>query len=125
MDFDQAILSHTKWKMRLLRCIRGMELPPSSVDVGREDVCALGEWLKAESHRYAAFASFHEAVAAHAQFHRCAAQVVLALERGDRAAAEAMLEAGTPYSGASAATIFAIMRLRAELRRFGRVRQHA
>ncbi len=71
--------------------------------------------------QYAKCASFHDTKAAHAAFHPGAAEVVRALEIGDRRKAEAMMRADGAFSVASEAVVLALTKLRGEVRKAGAV----
>lgn len=80
---------------------------PAPLDTGRialDNACALGQWLHEEGRaRHGSLPAWQRCVHAHANFHRAAGSVAAAVNRGDHAAARAMLASGTPFSGASRA----------------------
>ncbi|MCP5271306.1 MAG: CZB domain-containing protein [Burkholderiaceae bacterium] len=80
---------------------------PTPLDTGRiamDNACALGQWLHEDGRsRHGDLPAWQRCVQAHANFHRAAGSVAAAVNRGDHAAARAMLAAGTPFSGASRA----------------------
>ncbi len=115
LDLHEAILAHTRWKMRLLQFIHGRSEALLVSEVERDDLCALGKWLQNEGARHAASAAYREAVQAHTEFHLRAAQVVERADSGDRAGAESMLGAGGAYAAASDAVVLALTKLRIEL----------
>jgi hypothetical protein len=117
MDFHEAILAHTRWKMHLLQFIQGSGDPLVAADVARDDLCALGKWLHGEGTEYASYVTYDEASTAHAAFHLRAAEVVRSVEGGDREGAERMLHSGAPYAEASDAVVLALTKLRVDVRR--------
>ena len=88
---------------------------PTPLDTGRiaqDNACALGQWLHEDGRaRHGDLPAWQRCVEAHANFHRAAGSVAAAVNRGDHAAACAMLAAGTPYSGASRALGLALQDL--------------
>jgi hypothetical protein len=125
MDLTTAIAAHIKWKIRLLQCINGQEEPPKATEVAQDGACDLGKWLLGAGMQYERLASFRETKSAHAAFHLRAAEVVTALEMGDKRQAEAMLHAETPYSVASDAVVLALTKLRADANKAGRASAQA
>jgi hypothetical protein len=119
MDFTEAITAHTRWRIRLFRCIRGQAELPDAPEVARDDVCELGRWLEGAGKEYVSLAEFRETRSAHATFHLRAAEVVSAAEGGEKDQAEAMLRAGTPYGVASEALILALTKLGTVVRKAG------
>jgi methyl-accepting chemotaxis protein len=117
MDFQEAIVAHTKWKMRLFQGIRGQGPLPDAGEVARADRCDLGRWLVGEGAQHAAYDSYREVVAAHAEFHQRAADVVRTSKGGDAEGAEAMLASGGLYALASDAVVLAAAKLRADMER--------
>lgn len=115
MDFHEAILAHTRWKIRLLQFIRGSGEPLVVADVAPDDLCALGKWLHGEGTQYASYATYNEANKAHAAFHLRAAEVVRRVEGGDREGAEGMLQSGSTYAEASDAVVLALTKLRVDV----------
>jgi hemerythrin len=85
LDMQKTIDTHTVWLDRLRDYVKGQESSDYHVaDVGQEDLCLLGNWLKLYSsqgwNQYAEFQSLQES---HRQFHQIAAAVVAARQSGD------------------------------------------
>jgi chemoreceptor zinc-binding protein len=117
MELDEAIVTHTRWKMRLLQGVRGQgELPPVA-EVGRDDACALGRWFAGEGAVYASWVAWQQARSAHVDFHRRAAEVVAAALAGNAKGAEALLAPAAGYAEASEAVVFALTKLKTQLAR--------
>ena len=114
MNFDDAIAAHIKWKVRLNQFIDGTstEKLDSNV-VCKDNMCDLGKWIYGEGAKYKAEVSHRTLVERHANFHRCAADVVKKVEAGDPTSARSML-AGA-FAVASKDTIGAIMQLKKEV----------
>jgi hypothetical protein len=115
MDFDEAIVSHLKWKIHLRNFLdgRGKKLDVGSV--AKEDECELGRWIREEESRFADSPPFRELAEKHTQFHRTAAEIVRKAETGDKQGAEALLATGRDFSCASRDIVGAIMRLEEEV----------
>lgn len=112
MDLDNAAQTHGEWKLRLRLAITKKEFVDTQV-IARDDCCALGKWLHGEARqRYAGLAALGACVTQHAAFHREAGKVASAINAGDYANAEKMLDAGTPYSKVSSAVVAAILTLK-------------
>lgn len=103
MNIVQAIAAHAAWKRRLRRMITGHEPCVSSDAVWHDDRCELGAWMHGDGQRLIGCDAFDEAFSSHVEFHRCAGDVVSAVEQGDRLRAEALMAAGSAFERASAA----------------------
>ncbi len=114
MDLQEAIRAHSDWKTKL----RGAISSKSQLDVStiaRDDCCALGKWLHGESRpTYGPLASHKACVTKHASFHKEAAKVAGAINKGSYGEALEMLELGKAYALASNEVVFAIGALKRE-----------
>lgn len=117
MHIVHAIAAHVAWKRRLRRIVAGLERMVPSDAVWHDDLCDLGLWMHGEGQRMAGHPAFDAAFDAHVEFHRCAGDVVQALEHGDGARAEALMAAGTACDLASTAIVHHLEELAAELDR--------
>ncbi|HEY0635544.1 MAG TPA: CZB domain-containing protein [Gammaproteobacteria bacterium] len=89
MNFFEAINAHVAWKMRLQQHIKGESAERlDAAIVGRDDLCALGKWLHAHREQHNDMAQFRQVVELHADFHRCAAEIIDTVNRGKRQEAE-------------------------------------
>lgn len=117
MDLHHARQGHASWRSQLERATGpGGERPDTATtaDAGR---CDFGAWLNGPGQqRFGERAAWRQCVQRHAEFHRAAGSVAAAINRGDSAAARAMLAAGTPFTGAERALLAAIDALMAEAR---------
>ena len=120
MDLTEAVIAHMRWKIRLLQGINGQAELPNSADVARDDVCDLGKWLGHATFEYSSLTGFSDTKSKHAAFHLRAAEVVAAVEKGERDRAEAMLGADGPYTVASGEVVLALTTLRAAARKAGK-----
>ncbi len=94
MELKDAIDAHVNWKIRLRLLMAGQEKIDATV-ASKDNECALGKWIYGEGSR--ALAHDPEVLdglrKAHATFHQIAGNAVRAIQSGDVARAEAMLEA--------------------------------
>lgn len=113
MNFDDAVTAHIKWKMRLSQFIDGTSTEKlESATVCKDNLCDLGKWIYGEGAKYKAVPSYKNLVTLHANFHKCAADVLKKVEAGDKPAAKSILSG--PFVGASKDTVNAIMQLKKE-----------
>jgi Arc/MetJ-type ribon-helix-helix transcriptional regulator len=108
----EAIDSHVRWKARLKDYIEGKSTEElKSEVVGRDDQCTLGKWINGiGGERFSANPVFAVLKSRHAQFHRCAGEVLEVAERADRQIALHMIEEGA-YPDASEQVTAAIVKL--------------
>lgn len=115
MDFDEAIVSHLKWKIHLRNFLDGRGEKLDSAAVAKDDGCELGQWIYGEGKLFADTAPYQDLVRKHAQFHLRAAEVVQKAEVGDKRGAETLLATGREFSSASKDIVGAIMQLEMEV----------
>jgi len=89
MNFFDAINAHVAWKVRLQKHIKGVseELLDATV-VGRDDLCSLGKWIYNHVDLHGEMPLFRQVQEQHADFHRCAAEIIDTANRGDQVEAE-------------------------------------
>ena len=87
-----AAEQHVLWKNRLAHHIEGhIKESLDAVLVGQSGICQLGAWIKgAEFHELRGTQAYRELDFAHTLFHQYGAEIMLKLEQGDRAAANAI-----------------------------------
>jgi len=113
MNFDDAIAAHIKWKVRLGQFIDGTSTEQLKSDtICKDNLCDLGKWIYGDGTKYKALGHYKDLVTKHANFHRCAADVVKKVETGDRTGAKASLSGA--FASASKETVSAIMELKKE-----------
>lgn len=111
MDFEAAILSHTRWKRRLHASMAGEgRLDPA--EVGADDHCDLGRWLHEEAGRFAEHPDFQDLVAQHAAFHRAAGRVVDRINDGNHDEAHRLLGFDSEFAQCSLKVVDLLGRLR-------------
>jgi methyl-accepting chemotaxis protein len=112
--FDDAIAAHIKWKIRLGQFIDGTSTEKlNSATVCQDNACALGKWIYGEGTKYKTVSHYEDLRGKHANFHRCAGDVVKKVENNDPAGARAIL-AGE-FVNAAKETVTAIMALKSEI----------
>jgi methyl-accepting chemotaxis protein len=92
-DFDNVIVAHQSWKTKLRNAIREPQdaAALNTEEIRRDDACALGKWIHGSGTAYKADREYHQLLDRHADFHRCAADVVHHCQEGDLADARAVL----------------------------------
>ena len=112
--FDDAVAAHIKWKIRLTQFIDGTSSEKLDANVVCQDnQCALGKWIYGDGAKYQHVGHFDELKDRHAQFHRCAGDVVKRVDNRDLAGARAIL--GGEFTDASKKTVASIMALKGEV----------
>lgn len=92
MNFFDAINAHVAWKLRLRKHIDGKSeevLDPEVVAC--DDKCPLGQWIYSTLDIHDGLPLFHRVRIQHADFHRCAAEIIVAADEGNRDEAEKLL----------------------------------
>ena len=113
MNFDDAIAAHIKWKVRLTQFIDGTSTEQLKSDtVCKDNLCDLGKWIYGEGAQFNGKPHYRDLVTKHANFHRCAADVVKKVETSDKAGAKSLLSG--VFANASKETVTAIMELKKE-----------
>ena len=96
LNFKSAVDAHMKWKMRLDAYINGSS--SENLDAGvvcRDDQCPLGKWIYGRGGGEFGYSeTFFDMKAHHAHFHRCAGDIVLAAQAGDKGKARQLLHHG-------------------------------
>ena len=114
IDFQKAVAAHIKWKTRLRMFISGSGEQLESATVCKDNACDLGKWIYGDAVSLKGGATYEALRAEHANFHRCASDVVKEMENGRREAAEALLE-GEQFETASNRTVSAILQIEREV----------
>jgi hypothetical protein len=97
MNFEdeivKAIETHWKWKMRLRSAIDSGQTDANVAEVANDNVCEFGQWLYGptipdtvrDSVDYASVCKLH------ADFHKCAANVLKCVSNGQKTQANALM----------------------------------
>ncbi len=114
MDFDEAIKSHTFWKVTLRWMIRGQHRVDGE-KLERDDACEIGKWLRADGSKHSGCPAYQTLVREHAEFHTRAGAVARTLSEGNSEAALVMMSEQGEFAQASERTIAAIRQLQREV----------
>ncbi len=112
MDLDDAIRSHSSWKIRLSKYLRNPDGTLGPGEIGRDDRCELGRWLYGEGKKYALLPEYRTLVGEHARFHRAAANVVRKADQGHDTSKETALGQKSEFATASLNVVAAIAALK-------------
>jgi|ERR1051326_182171 hypothetical protein len=116
MNFDDAILAHSEWKRKLKQYLSNPDHSLQAADVEKDDQCKVGEWLfTGGGHKYSCLEEFKTLVAAHAAFHRAAADLVRAADRGEIVSVEDVIGLGTEFSKATSKVVSALVEMKAKM----------
>ena len=96
LNFKSAIDAHMKWKVRLQAYINGTsEEDLRSEVICRDDQCPLGKWIYSQGiGKFGYSETFFDMKAHHAHFHRCAADVLIKAQAGEKTQALHLLHSG-------------------------------
>ena len=112
--FDDAIAAHIKWKTRLNQFIDGSSTEKlDRAVVCKDNLCALGKWIYGDGEKYKNALHYEELLSNHANFHRCAGEVVGKVETHDKAGAISILQG--EFAVSAKETVTSIMSLRKEV----------
>jgi len=82
MNIEEAILAHARWKIRLMTYLKNPDGSINANDVGVDNKCELGTWIHGHAADYASIPEYSALKAAHAKFHRTAANIVRKADSG-------------------------------------------
>ena len=114
MNLFDAITAHVSWKLRLRNYVDGTSeeaLDPRHV--GRDDNCPLGQWIYENLDTHGERALFRQVQVQHADFHRCAAEIIETVDNGKPDAADRLL--GHDYAQLSRMIVKSLTQLDREL----------
>ncbi|MDR3487011.1 MAG: CZB domain-containing protein [Bradyrhizobium sp.] len=111
-EITKAIGAHGMWKARLKMAIETGKTDASVTDVGKDNVCAFGQWLYGPSVDAAMKGSgeFKEVQKLHAEFHKIAAQVLQLALQGKKGEADKVMAQGSAFTDVSGRLTSAMMR---------------
>lgn len=111
MDFEQAKGAHFDWKAKLKTYMKTPDGSLKSNIVGQDNQCVLGKWLYGEGKMYAHLPEYQELIKNHAEFHKCAAEVITKADSGLNVSEEIAFGIKSPYNSASSAVTNAIIKI--------------
>lgn len=121
MNFDEAIRAHGEWKFKLADYVRKPDRSLDAGKVGRDDACALGQWIHGEAAvRFVKSAELAKLRTEHARFHEVAAAIVKRADAGEKLAADVAIGAASPFADASLRVVSAITAMKKALVPHGR-----
>lgn len=96
LNFKSAVDAHMKWKIRLESYINGTSTEDLKVDVVcRDDQCPLGKWIYSRGGTEFGYSeTFFDMKVHHANFHRCAGEVLSQAQSGHKQQALDLLQRG-------------------------------
>lgn len=96
LNFKSAVDAHMKWKIRLESYINGTSKEDLKVDVVcRDDQCPLGKWIYSRGGGEFGYSeTFFDMKAHHANFHRCAGDILATAQAGEKEKALNLLHHG-------------------------------
>jgi len=87
--FYHAVEAHIKWKIRLQKHLDGTSEEKLNPDViCLDNQCALGKWIYGDGQGYQNMEGFEDLRLTHADFHKCASEVVRKADSGEKNEAE-------------------------------------
>jgi len=98
MNFQDAIVAHVSWKMKLSRYIQKPDKSLDSAKVEADNNCDLGKWIYGEGVKFSTDPKFKELVAEHAKFHKAAAGIIRRADSGVSVMEEVALGAKSDYA---------------------------
>ncbi len=93
LNLKEVLDAHDAWKGRLLDDLEGKN--PSPIDpatASSDRHCTLGKWLHGPGKKYRKLPEYQRALQAHAEFHVCAAEVVIENRSGNTERARELLK---------------------------------
>ncbi|MEQ1884381.1 MAG: CZB domain-containing protein [Bryobacteraceae bacterium] len=112
MNFDAAIQSHIAWKRTLADYLIQPNGSLRPAEVGADNRCELGKWIHGNSAALGTQTEYQELKSKHAEFHRCASDVVRMADSGQSISEEIALGSNSGYSQASIAVVRALMKMK-------------
>lgn len=109
MDFDQAMATHTKWKVRLAHYLAKHDGSLEPNQVALDNQCELGKWIYGEGARHRGLPEYTKLKNAHQRFHKAAAAIVERANEGFSVAEQIQLGACSAFTQASSAVVMALV----------------
>jgi hypothetical protein len=112
INTDQAINFHLAWRHKLLIYSKNPNLELDWKIVGADNQCDLGRWIYRIEPRFKDNSYFIELKISHAEFHKCAGEVVRRAHEEDFALVELTLGSGSNYDRLSKRVVLALQNFR-------------
>ena len=114
MNLTQAISKHIEWKVKFMSTILKQESMDTET-ISKDNCCELGKWLHEDGKaQFGNLASYAICLDKHATFHKEAGKIADKINEKKFSDAEAMLNAGQPYTTSSNNLYLAIKNLEKE-----------
>jgi len=95
-----AIAAHGMWKTHLVAAITTVSATVNVEDAGRDDRCKFGKWLHGTA-ELRGRSGFDHIKGLHAEFHRCAADVLRLAVAGEKDEARGLMDSASTYTRTS------------------------
>jgi predicted esterase len=113
VNWDDAVKTHTAWKMKLLTYIRDPSKKLDPAAVGVDNRCPLGMWLHGEGkQKLAAMPEFETLIAEHARFHQAVGSVVEQVNAGETVPDQTVLGWESEFAASSRSVVTTITKLK-------------
>ena len=113
MNFDDAIMAHSAWKMKLTLYIAK---PDKSLDhnvVCKDNVCDLGKWIYSDGEKnLASDNEFKKLKKNHADFHLEAGSIIKRADAKENVSEEIMLGSNSKFSKLSLEVVTSLMAMK-------------
>lgn len=107
MNFDEAIVAHAEWKLKLTLYLQGDGNLDHSI-VCQDNQCKLGKWIYSDGKKYANEHTYEHLRKVHADFHRCAGMVIQTVDSKKIDEAKNLIAPESEYTKISAIVVEAI-----------------
>lgn len=115
MNFDDAIKSHTMWKMKLASYITKPDHSLNASVVASDGNCELGKWLQGEGRKHASLPEFSSLASNHTRFHKAAGAVITKADSGQNVSEEIALGGRSEYASASSSVVSSLMAIKSKV----------
>jgi hypothetical protein len=112
MNFDEAIIAHSQWKLKLRSYVAQPDGSLKAGEVQLDNKCSLGQWLYGEGQKYSGFPEYATLKEEHAKFHKAAADIIRRADAKQDVSKELALGQKSDFLTASSNVINAITALR-------------
>src|SRR5664279_3859872 len=92
-EIVKAVETHWKWKMRLRSAINSEKADGNVAEIAKDDVCEFGQWLYGSTipDTVRASGDYASVRKLHADFHKCAANILECVSNGQKTQANALM----------------------------------
>jgi len=115
MNFDDAIAAHVDWKAKLRTYIKKADKSLNPEIVEKDNECSLGKWIYEEGAIYKSNQHYEDLRKEHAEFHKCASDIIRKADSGNIIEAETMIDPQSKYTEISMRVVTKIRKMRDEV----------